>query len=110
MPATPLGEGPAGKTLKVRQRGVAPPLGFVFLNGQKRRCLGVPLGIHPWCELRPGLAHLSHILNAAGVMLHEFIPKRGTGCHPIVPGQMMEPQQVHLRRQLRIVEVRRKLR
>src|SRR5580692_2542576 len=37
---------PARETLEVRQGRIAPPLRFLLLNGEKRRHLGVAIGVH----------------------------------------------------------------
>src|ERR1700722_10697030 len=90
--------------LEIGQRCIAPPLGFLFLNGEKRGGFGKSLGIHERSKRGPSGAHLSNVVRAARVVDHEFVPKCMTGGHRKVPGQVVKPEQVLLRRERWVVE------
>ena len=64
---------------------------------------GVPLVVDRALQRRPVLLHLRGLLGALVVVRDEALPQRLARRQPVVPRQMVEPEQQVLRRGLRIV-------
>src|SRR4051812_33114591 len=79
--------------LEVGNAGVAPPLRFLFLDGEERTHLREPLGVHVFAETGPREAHLPNYLDAVAVAIHQLVPQDAARRGPVIPRQMMEPEE-----------------
>src|SRR5271166_394696 len=87
------GQWPLRECLKVRDACIAPPLRFFFLDSQECADLCKAFGVYPFGKARPRVAHSGDCLNAACVVDDEFVPQRSSRPHPVVPRDMVEPEQ-----------------
>ena len=90
--------------------GIAPPLRFLFLDGEECSDLGEALGIDPVLLPVPGLAHLADRTHAAIVVEQHFFPERASRRHLPIPRNVVEPEQQVLRHLVRIGKRRGNLR
>ncbi len=68
---------------------------------------GEALRVHQRLHPVPHLLKLPHPIQSALVAVGEFVPEGAPALHPVGPGEVVKPEQVHLRTGFRIVEARR---
>src|SRR5688500_13864316 len=88
----PLREG-----LEVEHAGVAPPARLVLLDGEKRARLLESLRIDERRQALPCLSHPADRLDPPAVPRRQLVPQRTPRRHLVIPGNMMEPEEVLLR-------------
>ena len=84
------------EALKVGEAGIAPPARFFFLNGEKGGRFGIS-SASTYGPESPRCGAWRARLDAVRVMHDEFIPERSPGGQPVIPAQVMKPQQVFFR-------------
>src|SRR6187402_326273 len=81
------------ESLEIRDAGVAPPLRFLLLDRQKCTDLRETLRVDVLLEISPRTAHLANYLDAMRVAMHQLVPEDATRRSPVIPGQVMKPEQ-----------------
>lgn len=81
-----------GELLEIEHQGIAPPDGILGLTYQLFVDLAVTVRVNIFLYTLPRVNKAAGLVDTVLVSVAEFVPKRTTALHLMVPWQMVEPK------------------